>query len=196
MKTILKEISSLTIEVKKSKFKATIAQVTTIEEVKTFLEKHVNTKATHNCFAYRVGWEANTTGFSSDGEPHGTAGEPLLNLIKHNNLTNIIIMVTRWFGGIKLGVGPLTRAYVKVAKDLITTLELQRWILGWEINFSVEIKNLKVVEKYLIHKQIFYHKSYNELVFITAETNQSDILEPINYFVNINNIISKYIKWN
>ena len=81
--------------------------------------------ATHNCFAYNIGWEDSITRFSDDGEPAGTAGKPILNAIRRHELTNIVVIVTRYFGGTKLGTGGLIRAYGGVASATLSQASLQ-----------------------------------------------------------------------
>ena len=73
-------------------------------------------QATHNCYAYRVGFGVETVRFSDDGEPGGTAGKPILEVIQREDLRNVIIVVTRYFGGTLLGAGGLVRAYAQSAK--------------------------------------------------------------------------------
>ena len=100
------------IEEKKSKFIAYYYQLDDIEEVKLILEnlRKEHKKARHIVYAYRFG---NTAGKSDDKEPSGTAGLPLYNLLEKNNLNNSLLAVVRYFGGTKLGAGPLARAYNK-----------------------------------------------------------------------------------
>lgn len=104
-------------EEKKSKFIGVIAPVSNENEALSFIQrvKKQNPAARHNSFAYRL-TENGTTRFSDDGEPQGTAGKPLLDLIEYNGLYDVIVVVTRYFGGILLGPGGLKRAYFAAAK--------------------------------------------------------------------------------
>jgi uncharacterized YigZ family protein len=105
-------------EIRKSRF---VAQATTVEsEVATreFLERVAEPDATHNCWAWRVGTRYR---FSDDGEPAGTAGRPILRAIDGQNLDGVIVVVTRWFGGIRLGAGGLVRAYGGCAAECLRT---------------------------------------------------------------------------
>ena len=107
------------VEIKKSKFISLCFNVESAEDVSNILEtiKKENKKATHVCFAYRiVGAEFLEKAFD-DGEPSGTAGKPILNVIQKQNLSNVLIVVVRYFGGIKLGAGGLLRAYLKAASE-------------------------------------------------------------------------------
>lgn len=111
---------------RKSRFIGAIAPVKTEEEAQEFL-REVRTRhreATHNCFAY-VLRENHLQRFSDDGEPQGTAGKPILEVLLRENLTDVVVVVTRYFGGILLGAGGLLRAYTegcKIAVDAAETL--------------------------------------------------------------------------
>jgi len=103
-------------EIKKSRFFARAAPVATVEEAMDFLGEISEAKATHNCWAYRVGEEYR---FSDDGEPAGTAGRPIHGAIERLSLDGVMVVVTRYFGGIKLGAGGLARAYGGVAASCL-----------------------------------------------------------------------------
>jgi len=94
--------------IKKSRFIAHAARVNSQAESLDFYESVADPQATHNCWAWRIDFQVRS---SDDGEPSGTAGRPMLNVIEHRNLENVMVVVTRYFGGIKLGVGGLVRAY-------------------------------------------------------------------------------------
>ena len=108
------------IEIKKSKFYGYMFNVSCVSDVMTILEnlKKDHKKATHICYAYKIVNNAEIVKFSDDGEPSGTAGKPILNVIEKKNLKNILICVIRYFGGIKLGANGLCRAYSKCASSL------------------------------------------------------------------------------
>lgn len=104
---------------KKSKFIANVFPVTSGEEAEEVLAK-IRKKyfdATHNCFAYQIGLNNEIQRFSDDGEPKGTAGKPILDVLKGEDVKNTLICVTRYFGGTLLGTGGLVRAYGKAAKE-------------------------------------------------------------------------------
>ena len=107
---IKKEITNETI-IERSKFICLIKRVETEEEAREVLSfvKKNHPFATHNCYAFAL--KSGAARFSDDGEPQGTAGQPMLEAIKNNGLYNVIAVVTRYFGGIKLGAGGLVRAY-------------------------------------------------------------------------------------
>ena len=94
--------------IKKSRFIGHAACVTSQAESLDFYESVIDPQATHNCWAWRINFQVRS---SDDGEPSGTAGRPMLNVLERRKLENVMVVVTRYFGGIKLGVGGLVRAY-------------------------------------------------------------------------------------
>lgn len=117
------------LEIKKSIFLATLIPVKNEEEAQEAIAKMKKEKrdATHNCSAYRIGTERIYEKSSDDGEPQGTAGHPMLYVLQMNELTNTLAIVTRWFGGIKLGAGGLTRAYTQSLADAVKEADLVRY---------------------------------------------------------------------
>ena len=94
--------------IKKSRFIGHAGRVSSQAESLDFYESVIDPQATHNCWAWRINFQVRS---SDDGEPSGTAGRPMLNVLKRRELENVMVIVTRYFGGIKLGVGGLVRAY-------------------------------------------------------------------------------------
>ncbi len=126
----LKRAVTARLEIKKSEFIAYAYPVTSREDAMFHVEqlRVQYADARHHCWAYIIGDPHNTTsaGFDDDGEPNGTAGKPILNVLQHKSIGNVIIIVVRYFGGIKLGAGGLTRAYAgsaQAAVDMMTLLE-------------------------------------------------------------------------
>ena len=107
-------------EIKKSRFLAIAAPVASEQAAKEFLHEYSYLSATHNCWAWRMGQNYR---FSDDGEPSGTAGKPILQAIDGQQLDNIVVVVTRWFGGILLGSGGLMRAYGGTAATCLRQAE-------------------------------------------------------------------------
>ena len=109
----IKEDGQVQEEIKKSRFICHIKRVTTEDEARNFIQavKKEHYKATHNCSAFIIGERSEIKRTSDDGEPSGTAGVPMLGVLENHNLTNVCVVVTRYFGGIKLGAGGLIRAY-------------------------------------------------------------------------------------
>lgn len=114
----MKLINTYTLEVKKSKFIALYYETNSVDEVTNIIQelKQEHRKAKHFPYAYKTN---NNIKKSDDKEPSGTAGMPILNIIEKNNLNNCLIVVIRYFGGIKLGAGGLLRAYSNAAKEVI-----------------------------------------------------------------------------
>ena len=108
-------------EIKKSIFIAHLVPVTSEEEARQSLEgfRKQYKDATHNCYAWRIGTERVLEKSGDDGEPQGTAGHPMLHVLQMQKLTNVLAVVTRYFGGIKLGAGGLTRAYSGSLADAV-----------------------------------------------------------------------------
>jgi uncharacterized YigZ family protein len=94
--------------VKKSRFRAVAGPVAREQEARDFMAAHADAAASHNCWAWRIGQSYR---FNDDGEPSGTAGKPILQAIDGQSLDNVVVIVTRWFGGVLLGTGGLIRAY-------------------------------------------------------------------------------------
>ncbi len=127
------------IEIKKSRFIGYAKKCESEEEAIAFVEEinKLHRQATHNCYAYANGVTRNIQRYSDDGEPQGTAGIPILEVIKKEDLTNVAIVVTRYFGGIKLGASGLIRAYTAAAVEAI-----EAGTIIWKKNFfkmSLEI---------------------------------------------------------
>jgi uncharacterized YigZ family protein len=110
--------ASHAIEVKHSRFLAQAAPVETPADALAFLESVARTPATHHCWAYRIGAEYRS---GDDGEPAGTAGRPILAAIDGQGFDRVVVVVTRWFGGVKLGAGGLVRAYGGAAAECLRT---------------------------------------------------------------------------
>lgn len=110
---------------KKSRFIGQIQPVTSEEEAYAFIEsiKKKHYDARHNCFAFSIGEEMPLLRFSDDGEPQGTAGKPILEVINGSGIHNICIVVTRYFGGTLLGTGGLVRAYTDASKEALLNCE-------------------------------------------------------------------------
>lgn len=139
------------IEEKRSKFIASIFYVETIDEVENAI-KQVKKKyhdAKHNCYAYIINEKGNILKrFSDDGEPSGTAGSPILNTIEKNNLYNVLIIVTRYFGGILLGTGGLVRAYTEAATKSIEKAGVVEQELGYEIEIAITYQDFEKLKYY------------------------------------------------
>lgn len=149
-----------TIVIDKSKFITTIFRVDTVEKINEILaatrKKYYD--ATHNCYAYIIN-DGNNQKCSDDGEPAKTAGAPMLDALKKNNLTDCLAITTRYFGGIKLGAGGLIRAYSSSVSEtikqaqLVETKELS--IYHVTIDYSTYNRITDFLNKYMINDTIF-----------------------------------------
>ena len=133
----IKENKFVEIEIRKSKFLAFSFSIHSISEVEQTI-KNLQQKysdATHVCYAYKIGGQEKA---SDDGEPQGTAGKPILDCIKKKNLSNCMVVVVRYFGGIKLGAGGLVRAYSNSAKQVLDISEIAEKQACNKIQFEVD----------------------------------------------------------
>jgi uncharacterized YigZ family protein len=121
-------------EIKKSRFIVKAAGVSGSEAAMTFLEKVREARATHNCWAYRIDQEVR---FSDDGEPGGTAGRPILSAIEKQEIDGVMVVVIRYFGGIKLGAGGLARAYGGCAARCLQQAKLKRIVPQAQVHLRV-----------------------------------------------------------
>ncbi len=170
--TILDRQSTEIVE-KKSKFIANIIHIENIDEAEQVI-KEVRKKyhdARHNCIAYRVMNDGQIIEKSSDdGEPSGTAGGPMLNILKKNNLCNLVVIVTRYFGGILLGTGGLVRAYSDVTLQVIEKCTKIIKIDGLELIIELDYSNLENFKYYCKCNDIFVKNiDYSENVKIKIE---------------------------
>ena len=208
--TILKDETAEVIE-KKSKFIANICYVESVEQAE---EKIKNIKkqyydARHNCVAYRVTENGQVIEKSSDdGEPSGTAGGPMLNILQKSNLCNIVVVVTRYFGGILLGTGGLVRAYSDATQKAIENCIKVYKVDGIEIEVKLDYANFEIFKYYCKNNEIkITNIEYGEdiILKIEMEKNRKDIflkdietktLNIMKYQVIQNKIIDKTLKEN
>ena len=163
MKSIQKEITSEII-INKSRFITILTNINDIDKVKEKLEeiKKQYKDATHYCYAYIIN---NHEKCSDNGEPSGTAGMPILNVLKQNDLTNILCVVIRYFGGIKLGAGGLIRAYSTSASEALNKAIITNIVNGYNITIEFSYNNLKQID-YLL-KNIDIKKDYQTNIIYT-----------------------------
>ena len=147
-RTIIKTVTS-TITEKRSKFIAYVHHVTTTEEVKTIITRYKKEyyDARHVCWAYMIGSEEKEFRANDDGEPSGTAGKPILGQIRSNELTNILIVVIRYFGGVKLGTSGLIAAYKTAAAEALQQAEIVEQTINETIKIHFEYPFLNDVMK-------------------------------------------------
>ena len=171
MKSIQKEITNEII-INKSKFITILTNINDIDKVKEKLEniKKTYKDATHYCFAYIIN---NHEKYSDNGEPSGTAGMPILNVLKQNNLTNILCIVIRYFGGIKLGAGGLIRAYSTSASEALNKANIVNLIKGYKIIIEFSYDNIKQID-YLL-KNIQIKKDYSNNITYTFKIKEEKL---------------------
>ncbi len=165
-----------TIIIDKSKFITTIFRVDNVEKINEILaltrKKYYD--ATHNCYAYIIN-DGNNQKCSDDGEPSKTAGAPMLDALKKNDLTDCLAITTRYFGGIKLGAGGLIRAYsssvseaIKLA-NLVETKELA--IYDVTIDYSTYNRLTEFISKYMVKDTVFGSEITLSIALFTQEIN-------------------------
>ncbi len=147
----IKKSAETEITEKKSKFIGEVFYIETVQEAEEKL-REINKKyhdAKHHCFAYRVmEQEQIIERCSDDGEPSGTAGAPMLQIISKNDLINVIVIVTRYFGGILLGTGGLVRAYSKATNDSLEKAEIIEIKKGERIQLTILYRDLQFIKYY------------------------------------------------
>lgn len=163
---------------KKSRFIGYVRHVESEEEAEAFIteikKKHYD--ARHNCSAYSVGEESVIQRFSDDGEPSGTAGKPILEVITGNELNNVCIVVTRYFGGTLLGTGGLVRSYTEAAKECIADTEVVTKKCVIPLNITTNYNDLGKIQYILGNEGINIRESnYGENVDVIADVFVDDI---------------------
>ena len=189
MKSIInKETYEVTI--KNSKFIGIIIPIESILEVKNNLNKlkEEYKNATHYCYAYKL---INDKGFSDDREPNKTAGIPILTIIESEDLVNVLVVVIRYFGGIKLGPGGLIRAYSSTTKEVINKCTLVDLIKGYVASITFNYSKEKEIN-YLLKKSIIKNKDYKEDCTYIIEVTK-DILDSLKQVSTINYYKEKII---
>lgn len=179
-KTVYQEADSLDV-IKKSKFIGYIKPIKTVEEAQAFIEvirkKHWD--ASHNVPVYVLGDQFQVQKYSDDGEPSGTAGVPILNILKNEGITDVVIVVTRYFGGVKLGTGGLVRAYSQSAKSALSEAKVIEMLVYQKVHVSMS---------YTLHGKFQNYLSLNP-EYLVEETLYTDGVETVLY-IGIDNLES------
>ena len=168
----IKEDGQVQEEIKKSRFICHAKRVYSEEEARDFITaiKKEHYKATHNCSAFIIGERSEIKRTSDDGEPSGTAGVPMLGVLENHNLTNVCVVVTRYFGGIKLGAGGLIRAYagsVALAVKEIGIIEIKE-----QAGIAIQMSYAQYQE---------YSNSLKEHNLMELDTNFTDQIDTMIY---------------
>ena len=191
----IKHQRTTNIKIKRSVFICTMEYVESIDEAKEFISRisKENHTATHNCWAYIVGEKGDIFHSSDAGEPSGTAGKPMLNTLQKHGMTNVAAVVTRHFGGVKLGVRGLIDAYCESVKSTIELKKLTKLVktikvcieVSYEFNntlhnqiqnFIVRIQKTDYSDK-IVHIFEFEHKNFNKLNKLFSEYQSRGILK-------------------
>ena len=177
--------------VKNSKFISLIYKVYSKEEALNTMNilKKQYPNATHYCYAYIID---NDIKANDDNEPSGTAGNPILKQIQNNNLNYTLLVVIRYFGGIKLGAGPLTRAYAKAAREVIKKDNIITLIKGYDISITFTYNDIKTIDYLLSNSKIINKIFDNNIIYnahVTKEVLNS--LEDYNPKINKEVFIEK-----
>ena len=178
-----------TIIIKNSKFICLIYNINSIDEVNIYLNSAKNNykDATHYCYGYIFN---NIKKESDDGEPSGTAGIPILQVLEKNNLNMVLCIVIRYFGGIKLGAGGLVRAYTKSVVECLKD-HIKLLIEGYNITITFEYKYIKQVD-YILNDTTIINKTFNDNITYNLNTTE-DIIDKLKNINNINIFINKKI---
>lgn len=152
----IKDFGKFEFEEKKSLFIGSTKRVESEKDAREFIDKikHENKEARHNVYAYIIGEKNEIQRYSDDGEPQGTGGIPVLEVIKKNSLSDIVVVVTRYFGGILLGTGGLTRAYTKSAAEAIKEAEIVEKVKGCTISFNFDYDLLGKIQYHFEQQNI------------------------------------------
>ncbi|WP_430883414.1 YigZ family protein [Fusibacter sp. JL216-2] len=183
--------------INKSKFIGYAMPVETEEEAVAFVEKikKKHKDATHNVPVYLVGEKFEVQRYSDDGEPSGTAGVPVLSMLKNEGITNIAVVVTRYFGGIKLGTGGLVRAYTHAAKIAVEAARVVEKRVYKEVHVHLDytlhgkFQNFLMNNEAYLIKDTLYTDSVNTIVYIEPDeihNFQNKIVDLTNGKVEIN----------
>lgn len=191
----IKENSTSEIVEKKSKFIANSFYVESVEEAEKYI-KEINKKyfdSRHNCYAFSVYTKNGIINrFSDNGEPSGTAGGPMLNIILSKKLSNVLVIVTRYFGGILLGTGGLVRSYSEATQNVLLEDNFINKDIGLEAKFEVPYSDFEKIKYYFSQNNInilsFNFIENVEIIFEILEKDLNKIIE------NIQNLNFKIIK--
>lgn len=149
----LKEEFSNEIEIKRSRFICHMTYVNDEQEAKDYIQKinEQHKSATHNCTVYKIGAIVR---IDDDGEPKQTAALPMLEVLNHHDFNNICVVVTRYFGGTKLGAGGLIRAYAKAVSEAIKIAPVESLVPGKKVLIRAGYQDTRAIEYYLANEQL------------------------------------------
>ena len=192
MYSIQKNVEN-TIIIKKSKFICKLYRINNLEEINNILEKLKKeyNDSTHICYAYIINGKEKC---NDNGEPSGTAGMPILNVLKKNNLDHILAVVIRYFGGIKLGAGGLTRAYSNSTIEAINNSKIIELVKGYYIQIEFDFSQKKTVDYILNNISIKEITFDTNIIYKLYLSNQDIINELRNNVMKLTIIEDTYIE--
>lgn len=192
----LKENGDHELIIKKSRFICTVKRTESVKEAQEFITE-ISKKyhdATHNTFAYTIGLNDDQVKASDNGEPSGTAGIPELKALQLMKLKNITAVVTRYFGGIKLGTGGLIRAYSNSITEAVESIGVVRCVLQQDINFAIPYNRIDEIHHYLESNNVFIaDQQYTETVTITVSLDLDDIEK---FKQDLTNLLAGQVQFN
>jgi len=162
---------------KKSRFIATMIPVTSEEEARDFIAsmKKKYYDARHNCSAYTIGENHEITKSSDDGEPSGTAGRPMLDVLIHSDIHNLCVVVTRYFGGVLLGTGGLVRAYTDATKAALENASVKEELNGITLSIDTDYNGYGKINYYLESEKIpVVDSAFTDKVTITVFVKENE----------------------
>ena len=169
------------IKIKASKFISTafpvIDKSDAVQKLNEIKSKYFD--ATHNCFAYQI-WKDNISKASDDGEPSGTAGRPILSVIKQYEINDIIVIITRYFGGTKLGTGGLIRAYSEATETLLQVCEKKIINITKAVKINCRYEEISLVKRIINEFAVSFKEEYTDAIEIIANIP----LSKTDFFIN------------
>jgi uncharacterized YigZ family protein len=190
----VKNKADLEIVIKKSRFIAHVAPVDTAEKAEDFISemKSLYKDATHNVYAYLIGNKGLIQKASDDGEPSGTAGRPVLDVIKNKGLQDVVVVVTRYFGGKLLGAGGLIRAYSQSAAQGIEAAKEIKKVLHRRLEIVVDYPLFGILQRRIedlgLHLENIEYTDVVTIKLLVKETQKEDMVE---MFINLTNAQAK-----
>ena len=180
----IKDNDKFEMVIKNSKFISLIFRVYSKDDVNNILNsvKDEYQGATHYCYGYVIDSDIRA---NDDNEPSGTAGYPILNQITGNNLNYTLIVVVRYFGGIKLGAGPLTRAYAKIARNVINRDNIVMLEKGYDISINFNYNDIKDID-YILGNCKIINKFFDNDITYNVYVNNDTLNKLSKYNVTIN----------
>jgi len=178
--------------IKNSKFICFLYKIKDISDINQILNKlkEEHKDATHHCYAYILD---NIKKSSDDGEPGGTAGIPILKVLETNNLTNILTVVIRYFGGIKLGAGGLVRAYTKSVTNTLSKDNIVSLIKGYNLDIEFNYNQIKEID-YLLKDITINNKEFNNTIKYNIDIEESFLKKIKSNNINYSNIKDIYLE--